>query len=73
MTKLPRVSGVEAIKAFGRLGWRVARQRGSHVTLVKEGTQLILTVPLHSELDRGTLRRLIRDAGVTVEEFVDAL
>jgi predicted RNA binding protein YcfA (HicA-like mRNA interferase family) len=71
--KLPRVSGVEAIKAFSRLGWHVARQRGSHVTLAKEGAQLILTVPLHRELDRGTLRRLIREAGITVEEFLDAL
>jgi predicted RNA binding protein YcfA (HicA-like mRNA interferase family) len=73
LSKLPRISGVEAIKAFARLGWRVARQKGSHVTLVKEGSQLILTVPLHRELDRGTLRRLIRDAGVTVEEFLEAV
>ncbi len=72
MSKLPRISGVEAIKVFGRLGWQVARQRGSHVTLVKPGTRLILTVPLHPELAPGTLRRLIRDAGLSVEQFLAA-
>jgi len=41
--------------------------------MVKEGERLILTVPLHRELDRGTLRRLIRDAGLTVDEFLEAL
>jgi len=72
VSKLPRISGVEAIKVFGRLGWQVARQRGSHVTLVKPGTRLILTVPLHPELAPGTLRRLIRDAGLSVEQFLAA-
>ncbi|HKZ59115.1 MAG TPA: type II toxin-antitoxin system HicA family toxin [Candidatus Thermoplasmatota archaeon] len=73
MGKLPRIKGADAVKAFGRHGWRPARQRGSHLTMVKEGERLILTVPLHRELDRGTLRRLIRDAGLTVDEFLEAL
>lgn len=73
MPKLPVISGTEAIKAFSRAGWRVARQRGSHVHMVKEGHEAVLTVPLHSELDRGTLRALIRLSGLTVEEFVELL
>jgi len=73
MASLPRISGAQAIKAFRRLGWEVARQRGSHVTLVKRGSRLIITVPAHPELDRGTLRRLIRDAGVSVDEFLEQL
>ena len=73
MSKLPRISGTEAIKAFRRFGWQKVRQRGSHVTRAKAGTQLVLTVPLHFELDRGTLCRLIRDAGISVDEFLAAV
>jgi predicted RNA binding protein YcfA (HicA-like mRNA interferase family) len=51
----------------------VDRQKGSHVSLIKEGAPVVLTVPLHSELDRGTLRALIRRAGLTVEGFVRLL
>ncbi|MEW8958894.1 MAG: type II toxin-antitoxin system HicA family toxin [Moorella sp. (in: firmicutes)] len=73
MTRLPVCSGEEAIKAFEKAGWRVARQKGSHVSMIKSGTPVILTVPLHSELDRGLLRALIRKAGLTVEEFTSLL
>jgi predicted RNA binding protein YcfA (HicA-like mRNA interferase family) len=72
VSKLPCISGVDAVKAFSRLGWQVARQRGSHLTPVKPGARLILTVPLHPELAPGTLRRLIRDAGISVDQFLDA-
>lgn len=70
MTKLPVVSSTQAIHAFQRLGWRVARIKGSHTTLTKSGTQAILTVPQKKEMPRGTLRRLISLAGLTVDEFV---
>ena len=73
MATLPIVSGDEAIKAFQRGGWVVRRQVGSHVTLEKEGEVATLSVPRHRELDRGLLRRLIRDAGLSVDEFVDLL
>ncbi|MBC7348046.1 MAG: type II toxin-antitoxin system HicA family toxin [Clostridia bacterium] len=73
MARLPVCSGRDAIKALERAGWTVDRQKGSHVSLVKEGVPAVLTVPLHSELDRGTLRALIRRAGLTVEEFVRLL
>ncbi|MCH7883629.1 MAG: type II toxin-antitoxin system HicA family toxin [Planctomycetes bacterium] len=73
MPELPRISGAEAIKAFGRAGFEKKRQRGSHVVLKKEGFPLHLCVPLHKELDRGILRSLIRDAGLTIEDFVSHL
>ena len=63
--KLPVISGKQAIKVFEKAGWKVARQKGSHVTLTKEGVFVILTVPLHKELDKGTLRSLIRKSGLT--------
>ena len=72
MTRLPRVSGDEAIRAFERLGYRTVRQDESHVRLKCEGRQP-LTVPRHKELKRGLLRALIRDGGFTVEEFSKAL
>ena len=73
MPELPQISGAEAIKAFGRAGFEKKRQRGSHVVLKKEGFPMLLSVPLHKELDRGILRSLIRDAELTVEDFVSNL
>ena len=69
MSELPQVSGKEAIKAFGKLGFHIVRQRGSHIILKKDGFPILLSVPLHDELKKGTLRSLIRDAGLTVDEF----
>jgi predicted RNA binding protein YcfA (HicA-like mRNA interferase family) len=68
MSALPVCSGAEAIRAFERGGWIEARRHGSHVTLIKPGESLILTVPLHRELDR-VATGLIRKASMTVEEF----
>ena len=73
MPKLPVVSGAEAVKAFERAGWRVDRRRGSHVVLLKHGHIASLSVPQHRELAPGTLRALIRAAGMTVEEFTALL
>ena len=69
MSGLPVCSGSDAIRAFERAGWRQARQRGSHVHLVKPGSNVVLTVPLHRELGPGLLRSLIRKAGLSVEDF----
>jgi predicted RNA binding protein YcfA (HicA-like mRNA interferase family) len=69
MPKLPVVSGAEAVKAFERAGWHVDRQRGSHVVMLKSGHIASLSIPQHRELAPGTLRALIRAAGMTVEEF----
>jgi len=74
LAKLPRdCSGVDAVKAFERAGWSRDRQKGSHVTLVKPPSPVVLTVPLHVVLAPGTLRALIRNAGLTMEEFVGLL
>ena len=73
MARLPVVSGDEAIRALRRAGWVARRQVGSHVMLDKEGEAATLSVPRHQELGPGILRRLIRDAGMTVEEFVGLL
>ncbi|MCD4767927.1 MAG: type II toxin-antitoxin system HicA family toxin [Methanosarcinales archaeon] len=73
--KSPVVSGEKAIKAFLNAGFVKVRQRGSHVRLEKiEGNDIIkLTVPLHNPMKKGTLSRLIKDAGLTIDEFVNLL
>ena len=70
---LPVCSGADAIAAFERDGWTRARQHGSHVTLVKTGNPLVLTIPTHRELDRGLLRGLIRKADISVADFSQLL
>lgn len=71
--QLPVLSGKEVRKAFGKGGWQFARQRGSHMILVKDGSIASLSVPDHKEVARGTLRGLIRAADMTVEQFVALL
>jgi predicted RNA binding protein YcfA (HicA-like mRNA interferase family) len=73
MQKVPLLSGREVVKIFRRLGWEIARQRGSHIILVKEKYIATLSVPDHHEVARGTLRSLIARADLTVEEFLNAL
>jgi len=70
LSALPRISGGEAVSAFRRLGYEVDRQKGSHIILRHpEPPFRRLTVPDHREVAKGTLRVLIREAGITVEEF----
>lgn len=69
MAHLPRLSGRAVVKAFGRDGWEVARQKGSHMILVKTGSWATLSVPDHREIAPGTLRSLVRASGLTVEKF----
>lgn len=73
--KLPVVSGGEAIAAFERIGYRVVRQRGSHVRMIHPsgGRRVPLSVPLHDPVKPGLLRRLLRDADLSVGEFVELL
>lgn len=71
MPSLPRVSGAEAIRALERLGFAIVRQRGSHVVLRREALGCV--VPNHRELKTGTLAGVLKQAGVSVQEFVDAL
>ena len=72
MAKLPKCSGDEAIRAFERPGYQKRRQKGSHVFMKREVRRSI-SVPLHKSLAKDTLRSLIRDAGITVEEFTELL
>ena len=71
MARLPRISGHEAIRALERLGFARIRQSGSHV-FMRRG-QDACVVPAHAELKVGTLAGLLRQAGVTTEEFVAEL
>ena len=73
MPDLPVASGRDARRAFERLGWVFRRQTGSHMILTKAGSVASLSIPDHRELAPGTLRKLIRAAGITVEEFRAAL
>jgi predicted RNA binding protein YcfA (HicA-like mRNA interferase family) len=62
-------SGANAVQKFKRSGWTVARQKGSHVMMTKSGYQWTLSIPLHDELGPGLLRKLIKQAELTIEEF----
>lgn len=73
LPELPIVSGRDARRAFERVGWVFRRQNGSHMILTKSGSIVSLSIPDHRELAPGTLRKLIRAAGMTVEEFIAAL
>ena len=70
MAGLPTLTGRDVVRIFGKDGWQVARQRGSHVILVKEGLMTTLSVPDHREVAKGTLRSLIRSSGLSVDQFV---
>lgn len=72
MPRLPPLSGSDMIRIFERFGWRIARRRGSHVVLVKEGHSATLSIPDHKEIAKGTMRSLIRSAGLTVQQFLEA-
>ena len=73
MPHLPVLSGRRVVKVFESFGWQVARQRGSHIILIKPGQIATLSVPDHREVARGTLRALIRLAGLTVEQFIHCI
>jgi predicted RNA binding protein YcfA (HicA-like mRNA interferase family) len=73
MSKLPVISGKHCIKILEKFGYLIYRQRGSHVTLVRENPPGQTTVPLHRELDRGTLRAILRQTEIGVDEFVEKL
>ena len=74
MSVLPRVSGREVVKALNRVGYEQDRQRGSHIILRQSSyPHRRITVPDHREIAKGTLRAIIREAGLTVEEFKSLL
>ena len=73
MSRLPSVGYRKAVKAFQKFGWQVARQTSSHIIMTREGSMATLSVPAHNPVAKGTLRSLIRAAGLTVEQFERAL
>lgn len=73
MSRLPTVSGRECVSALGKVGFRVKRQESSHIVLRRDEPFVQLVVPDHKQLDRGTLRAIVRMAGLSVDEFVALL
>ena len=74
-SKLPVISGKDVIKVLNKVGYEVVRQKGSHLRLkaIYEPGRKPLTVPLHNPIKRGLLRQIIKDANLSVEEFVKLL
>jgi predicted RNA binding protein YcfA (HicA-like mRNA interferase family) len=75
MPKMPRISSREAIRALERLGFEQVRQTGSHVVMTKEteAGKVGCVVPVHQELQVGTLSGILKQAQATVEEFIESL
>jgi len=73
MTKLPQISGRECVKALQSIGFYVDRQRGSHIIMLRDQPRGRVSVPNHKVLKPGTLHSIIRDAGLSVEEFIALL
>jgi predicted RNA binding protein YcfA (HicA-like mRNA interferase family) len=73
MSKLPRVSGQQMVAALQRVGFRVRRQHGSHIIMRRDEPFAQTVVPAHRELDRGTLRAILRQIDLSVEDFVRLL
>jgi predicted RNA binding protein YcfA (HicA-like mRNA interferase family) len=71
--ELANITGKQAVKAFERAGWAIRGQVGSHVMMTNDGVRANLSVPQHRELSIGTLRKLIRVAGISVDEFLALL
>jgi predicted RNA binding protein YcfA (HicA-like mRNA interferase family) len=70
-SRLPVISGREAVRVFEQFGWSLTRQASSHIILTRPGEIVTLSVPDHREVAKGTLRSLIRSAGLTVDQFIE--
>jgi predicted RNA binding protein YcfA (HicA-like mRNA interferase family) len=73
MSKPPILSGQQCIKTLGKAGFYVLRQRGSHIILRRDEPFAEVVVPNHQELDKGTLRAIIRQVGLSVDGFIELL
>ena len=72
--KLPAIKPRQLIRALERAGWQVHRQKGSHVSMHKQGVRDLVVIPLHiRDLPKGTLHGIIEDAGITAEQLLDLL
>lgn len=73
MSKLPQISGKECIKTLQKVGFQIKRQKGSHIILQRDDPFAEVVVPNHKTLDKGTLRAIIRQAELEVNEFIELL
>jgi predicted RNA binding protein YcfA (HicA-like mRNA interferase family) len=73
MSKLPVISGRECVKALEKAGFYFKRQEGSHIVMRRDDPFAQVVVPNHEELDRGTLRAIVRQAGLSSNEFMKLL
>jgi len=73
MGSIPLLRPKEIAKVFERLGWEIARQRGSHIIMTKPGNLATLSIPDHHFVARGTLRSLMAKSGVSLEELLNNL
>ena len=75
MAKVPRISGLDVIRAFGKAGFSEDRTRGAHHILKKDGHEYLLSIPVHKgkTVGIGLLKSQIEAAGLTLEEFLDLL
>jgi predicted RNA binding protein YcfA (HicA-like mRNA interferase family) len=73
LSRLGSYRGEEVVKAFQRAGWEITRQRSSHIILEREGYEATISVPVNKgkNVKRGTLRDLIKDARMSVDEFLE--
>jgi predicted RNA binding protein YcfA (HicA-like mRNA interferase family) len=73
VSKLPSISGKECIKVLEKIGFYQKRQEGSHIIMRRDKPFAQVVVPNHSEIAKGTLRAIIRDLELSIEEFVSLL
>ena len=73
MSKLPQVSGADVVKALQRKGFTVRRQHGSHIILRRDDPFSQTVVPNHKQIDRGTLRAILRQSDIGIDEFIALL
>jgi len=73
--RLPQISGKELIKILSKCGFKIVRQKGSHIRLENKtnGELIKITVPMHPKLKKGTLSRIIKDSKISEEEFSNYL
>jgi predicted RNA binding protein YcfA (HicA-like mRNA interferase family) len=73
MSKLPQVSGPELVRALEKLGFSVRRQHGSHIIMRRDDPYAQTVVPNHRQIDRGTLRAILRQIGIPPEDLASLL
>ena len=73
MSRLPQVSGSDVVRALQKAGFSVRRQHGSHIILRRDAPFAQTVVPSHRQIDRGTLRAILRQTDLSVDEFMKLL